>query len=195
MIEIEDLRVDLSSRTVTLAGQPLSLSRKEYELLKLLASNPGRVMTRDALMDAVGRGWNPNDRTVDVLIGRLRKKIEHDPAHPLYNASRASDPAYAPANLGNINGGTFHGIIIADKIDKIDGNLTVLGAVISLSNVDATKVGAGTANATLRPGNRTGGAAAWSVSASRTTSPCSDPASSEPPSAVYSTCWISSGVS
>lgn len=81
-----------------------------------------------------------------VVHNPLYDPREHDPDHPLYNAARASDPAYAPANLGNINGGTFHGIIIADKIDKIDGNLTVLGAIISLSNVDATKVGAGTAN-------------------------------------------------
>jgi hypothetical protein len=81
-----------------------------------------------------------------VVHNPLYDPREHDPDHPMYNPSRASDPAYAPANLGNINGGTFHGIIIADKIDKIDGNLTVLGAIIALSNVDATKVGAGTAN-------------------------------------------------
>ena len=81
-----------------------------------------------------------------VVHNPLYDPREHDPNHALYNPSRASDPAYAPANLGNINGGTFHGIIIADKIDKIDGNLTVLGAIIALSNVDATKVGAGTAN-------------------------------------------------
>lgn len=81
-----------------------------------------------------------------VVHNPLYDPREHDPSHPMYNASRASDPAYAPANLGNINGGTFHGIVIADKIDKIDGNLTVLGAIIALSNVDATKVGAGTAN-------------------------------------------------
>jgi type II secretory pathway pseudopilin PulG len=81
-----------------------------------------------------------------VVHNPLYDPREHDPDHPMYNPSRVSDPAYAPANLGNINGGTFHGIVIADKIDKIDGNLTVLGAIIALSNVDATKVGAGTAN-------------------------------------------------
>jgi hypothetical protein len=81
-----------------------------------------------------------------VVHNPLYDPREHDPDHPMYNPSRASDAAYAPANLGNINGGTFHGIVIADKIDKIDGNLTVLGAIIALSNVDATKVGAGTAN-------------------------------------------------
>jgi hypothetical protein len=82
-----------------------------------------------------------------VVHNPLYDPREHDPDHPMYNPSRVSDPAYAPANLGNINGGTFHGIIIADKIDKIDGNVTVLGAIISLSNVDTTQIGAGgTAN-------------------------------------------------
>ncbi|WP_404378686.1 winged helix-turn-helix domain-containing protein [Caenispirillum salinarum] len=62
--------------------QPVMLTRQEAAVLKALVDNPGRVMSRDALMDAVGRGWNPTDRTVDVLIGRLRKKIEPNPAHP-----------------------------------------------------------------------------------------------------------------
>jgi hypothetical protein len=78
-----------------------------------------------------------------VVHNPLYDPREWDPDHPMYNPSRMSDPAYAPANLGNINGGTFHGIIIADKIDKIDGNLTVLGAIISLSRVDTTQIGAG----------------------------------------------------
>ena len=89
---------------------------------------------------------NVNGTGMLVVHNPLYDPREHDPDHPMYNPSRVSDPAYAPANLGNINGGTFHGIIIADKIDKIDGNVTVLGAIIALSNVDATKVGAGTAN-------------------------------------------------
>lgn len=62
--------------------QAILLTRQEAAVLQALAANPGRVMSRDALMDAVGRGWNPTDRTVDVLIGRLRRKIERDPSHP-----------------------------------------------------------------------------------------------------------------
>lgn len=70
---------------------------------------------------------------------------EHDPDDPLYDPAKASDPEYAPANLGNINDGTFRGIIIADRIDKIDGNIDIIGSVISLTEIDVTKVGAGTA--------------------------------------------------
>jgi type II secretory pathway pseudopilin PulG len=81
-----------------------------------------------------------------VVHNPLYDPREHDPADPRYDSSKVGNPAYAPANLGNINGGTFHGIIIADKIDKIDGNVEVIGAVISLSRVDFTKVGAGTAD-------------------------------------------------
>lgn len=62
--------------------QPVMLTRQEATVLKALVDNPGRVMSRDMLMDAVGRGWNPTDRTVDVLVGRLRKKIEVDPTRP-----------------------------------------------------------------------------------------------------------------
>lgn len=70
---------------------------------------------------------------------------EHDPDDELYDPAKASDPEYAPANLGNINGGTFRGVIIADKIDKIDGDIDIIGSVISLTEIDVTKVGAGTA--------------------------------------------------
>jgi len=70
---------------------------------------------------------------------------EHDPDDPLYDPAKASDPEFAPANLGNINGGTFRGIIVADKIDKINGNIDIIGSVISLTEIDVTKVGAGTA--------------------------------------------------
>lgn len=62
----------------------VTLTRQEAAVLQALVKNPGRVMSRDALMDAVGRGWNPTDRTVDVLIGRLRKKVERDSTHPEY---------------------------------------------------------------------------------------------------------------
>ncbi|HUF90665.1 MAG TPA: hypothetical protein VMR66_11875 [Gemmatimonadota bacterium] len=89
-------------------------------------------------------GTNKVDGTGMLVVHNpLYDPREHDPSHAMYNPSRVLDPAYAPANLGNINGGTFHGIIIADKIDKIDGNVTVMGAIISLSNVDTTQIGAG----------------------------------------------------
>lgn len=125
--------------------------------LERIIQNSGSYQVPDSIVGLVYVDGDYGSKAIDgtnhvngtgmlVVHNPLYDPREHDPAHPLYNASRAADPAYAPANLGNINGGTFHGIIIADKIDKIDGNLTVLGAIISLSNVDATKVGAGTAD-------------------------------------------------
>lgn len=64
-------------------GTELRLTRAEFELLAALVTNRGRVMTRDALINHVShRNRDPMDRTVDVLIGRLRKKIEKDPDVP-----------------------------------------------------------------------------------------------------------------
>lgn len=64
-------------------GRILKLTRAEFDLLVALVNNPERVMSRDALLDHVSsRNWSPYDRTIDVLIGRLRKKIEPDPTNP-----------------------------------------------------------------------------------------------------------------
>ncbi|HBW35489.1 response regulator [Desulfosporosinus sp. BICA1-9] len=71
------LEIDLDSRTVTLKGQALPLSFKEFELLSFLAKKPGRVFTRSELLDAL---WSEEvfleTRTVDVHIRRIRKKLE-----------------------------------------------------------------------------------------------------------------------
>lgn len=61
---------------------------------------------------------------------------EHDPDDPLYDPVKAADPAYAPATLGNINSGTFEGVIIADTIDKLAGRVEILGSVIMLRRTD-----------------------------------------------------------
>lgn len=64
-------------------GRILKMTRAEFDLLVALVNNPERVMSRDTLLDHVSsRNWSPYDRTIDVLIGRLRKKIEIDPANP-----------------------------------------------------------------------------------------------------------------
>lgn len=71
-----ELRIDDNAKQVFLGEEPLNLTKLEYELLVLLYNNPGRVFSRDALMD---RCWPERscvlDRTVDVNITRLRKKI------------------------------------------------------------------------------------------------------------------------
>lgn len=79
------LRLDLASHEVFLAGQPLSLQPKEYDLLAFLVRHPNRVFTRNQLLDQVwGEGAYVDPRTVDVHIRWLRKKIEPDPPHPRY---------------------------------------------------------------------------------------------------------------
>lgn len=66
------------------SGEDVHLTRGEFELLSFMALRPGRVLERDQLLDCLaGREWQPYDRTVDVLIGRLRGKIEPDPKSPV----------------------------------------------------------------------------------------------------------------
>ncbi len=64
-------------------GTVVSLTSSEFELLGVFVSHPGRVLSRDQLMEiAKGREWAAFDRAVDTQVGRLRKKIESDPGNP-----------------------------------------------------------------------------------------------------------------
>ena len=77
LIRVGDLQIDTSSYEVTIKGNRVGLRFKEYELLKLLAENPGRVFSRDALLNQIwGYEYFGGTRTVDVHIRRLRSKIE-----------------------------------------------------------------------------------------------------------------------
>jgi two-component system alkaline phosphatase synthesis response regulator PhoP len=77
MIRSGDLVIDLSRREVSLEGKIISLTFTEYELLVFIATNSGRVFTRDALLNKIwGYDYFGGDRTVDVHIRRLRAKIE-----------------------------------------------------------------------------------------------------------------------
>jgi two-component system alkaline phosphatase synthesis response regulator PhoP len=88
LIECGDLVVDLARCEVTLNGRLVALTFKEYELLRFLASHPGRVYTRDALLSKVwGYDYFGGDRTVDVHIRRLRSKIE-DASHTFIETVR-----------------------------------------------------------------------------------------------------------
>ena len=71
-------------------GAPLELTQREYELLKFLASNPGKVFSREALMENVWNyeGYVGDVRAVDVAIRRLREKVEDDPASPQFVVTR-----------------------------------------------------------------------------------------------------------
>ncbi len=84
-IEAGEVVVDVVAHEVTVRGQPVRLSPKEFALLQLLASNAGRVLSRQTLLDAVwGEGWIGEPRTLDVHIQWLRDKVESNPGHPRY---------------------------------------------------------------------------------------------------------------
>jgi two-component system response regulator MtrA len=99
-IALGDLRIDLDGRTVERDGGEIPLTRTEFDLLVELARHPGRVFTRDVLLDRVwGYDYLGDSRLVDVAVGRLRSKIEADPAAPAlvltvrgagYKAARAT---------------------------------------------------------------------------------------------------------
>ena len=79
------LTIDQAARTVTLDGEELPLTMREYELLRFLAARPGRVFSRDELMEQVwGYDFYTDTSTVTVHVRRLRAKLEPDPAHPRF---------------------------------------------------------------------------------------------------------------
>lgn len=80
-----DLRIDPNTREVLVGGEPVTLTVREFDLLRYLASHPNRVFTRDQLMDAVwGYAFAADTSTVTVHMRRLREKIEADPTQPRY---------------------------------------------------------------------------------------------------------------
>jgi len=88
LIECDGLVIDLARCEVSLEGRMVELTFKEYELLKLLAANSGRVYSREALLDQVwGYDYYGGDRTVDVHVRRLRSKIE-DAGHTFIETVR-----------------------------------------------------------------------------------------------------------
>lgn len=84
-IKVGDLVINPARFEVYVRGEPVKLSRKEFLMLHLMASNPGRVFTRDQLMDLIwGYDYSDATRTVDVHVRYLRRKIEPDPSKPRY---------------------------------------------------------------------------------------------------------------
>ncbi len=84
-IVIDDLKIDLERRQVFKGGKQLNLRYKEFELLSLLVSKAGEVVTRAEIFDKVwGTDWLGDMRTLDVHIRWLREKLEADPSHPRY---------------------------------------------------------------------------------------------------------------
>jgi DNA-binding response OmpR family regulator len=80
-----DARIDFTSMEATRAGKSITLTTQEFKLLKYLASSPGRVISREELLNEVWGYQNyPSTRTVDNHILRLRQKLEPDPASPRF---------------------------------------------------------------------------------------------------------------
>jgi DNA-binding response OmpR family regulator len=78
-----NLTLDLTRREVLIAGQPVAMKPKEFDLLLFLARHRGQVLSRDLILERVwGWDFSGGSRTVDVHVRWLRKKIEEDPANP-----------------------------------------------------------------------------------------------------------------
>jgi DNA-binding response OmpR family regulator len=84
-LEVHELRVDFSKRSVRVRGNDVELTFVEFEILSVLARAPGRVYTRDMLLSRIwGDSAYRDPRTIDVHIRHLREKIEREPKDPEY---------------------------------------------------------------------------------------------------------------
>jgi len=84
-IEADGLLIDVARRTVEVRGQPVQLTFVEFELLRTLASHPGRVYSRRMLLEALWKSADYRDpRTIDVHVRHLREKLEAEPRTPEY---------------------------------------------------------------------------------------------------------------
>jgi DNA-binding response OmpR family regulator len=84
-LRIGELHIDPARRKVERGSETLDLTTLEFDLLHFMASRPGRVFTREALMEHVwGSDRVVDGRSIDSLVSRVRRKVEHDAAHPLY---------------------------------------------------------------------------------------------------------------
>jgi DNA-binding response OmpR family regulator len=85
VISAEGLTIDLARRSVEVGDQRVRLTYVEFELLRILASHPGRVYSRRMLLEALWGGADYREpRTIDVHVRHLREKLERDPAEPEY---------------------------------------------------------------------------------------------------------------
>lgn len=80
-----ELRIDVTGFRVHVRGEETELTPKEFELLRVFATHPGKVYSRDELLDRIwGYEYDGDTRTVDVHVRHLRLKVERDPSNPEY---------------------------------------------------------------------------------------------------------------
>jgi two-component system alkaline phosphatase synthesis response regulator PhoP len=85
LIRSGELEIDLQGHRVTRGGEPIHLTRTEFNLLAILAQNPGQTLSRAQLLDRLhGVAYDGYDRSVDAHVKNLRRKLEVDPAEPRY---------------------------------------------------------------------------------------------------------------
>ena len=86
IVKFSDWILDLTAHELrSPAGEEVRLTSYEFQLLSTLVKNPNRVFSRDKIMENItGRDWNPLDRSVDILVLKLRNKIEEDPHKPIF---------------------------------------------------------------------------------------------------------------
>lgn len=96
---VGDLKLDLNARCLKgAAGEDIELTRMEFDLLQVFVERPNRVLSRDQILNLTQhRDWDPYDRSIDIRITRLRRKIEKDPSNPtLIKTVRGIGYIYVP---------------------------------------------------------------------------------------------------
>ena len=85
VVEVGELRIDLEKRAVSVGGEPVQLTPHEFALLRVLARNPGKLLTHGMLLREVwGRGFGEESHYLHVYVSQLRRKLEPDPSSPRY---------------------------------------------------------------------------------------------------------------
>ncbi|MBR3308102.1 MAG: response regulator transcription factor [Lachnospiraceae bacterium] len=85
VVENGEFRLDIENRRLFIKGSEINLTAKEYDILELLVTHPGKVYSRDNLRELVwGSDFHGDARTVDVHVRRLREKVEETPGSPAY---------------------------------------------------------------------------------------------------------------
>ena len=84
-LKIGDITIDFNTQSVCVKNVQVNLTTMEFTILSIFVKNSGRVLSRERIMDSIkGMDWDSYDRSIDVLISRLRQKINDDPKNPRY---------------------------------------------------------------------------------------------------------------